>query len=165
MKNLTIALLSVITLMGVTAKAENRIEKPLWDCALTFEAEGRGLQVIIGKFKMTGEGTVSCIDIAGNTQQMKVKVTMGGKPIALNVALGHLKLAGVATGIGLAAGPEALLGKYYVANVEASLLRGAGAHFAVRGGQEAVTLNLGLSLARGAGFQAGITKMKIEAAE
>lgn len=168
MKKSVIAVLAALSLTSVVAQAaknEERVEKPLWECALSFKAEGGGLQVIIGSFKLSGPGTISCVDVAGNTQQMKVKVTMGGSPIAANVAVGHFKVAGVATGIGLATNPEALLGKYYTAGGQVALLAGAGANFAVHGGAEAVTLNVGVSLARGAGLQLGVNKMRITAAE
>jgi hypothetical protein len=164
MKKVLVTMMAALTMVGFVAQADdNKLEAPLWECALTFSAQGGGLQIILGKFELSGPGKVSCVDIAGNTQVMKVKVTLGGDTLAPNVAFGRFKVAGVATGIGLASNPEALLGKYYTASAHGALLAGAGANFAVHGRNEAVTMNVGISLAKGAGLQLGINKMRIKA--
>ncbi len=166
MKATILTILAAASLITSQAFAGNRVEKPVWQCALSFQAKGGGLQVIVGKFELSGPGKVSCVDVAGNTQKMDVKVTLGGSPVALNVGFGKFEIAGVATGIGVSTTPEALMGKYYVANAQAALLAGAGASFSVhaadRGEDEALTLNVGVSMAKGTGLQLGVTKMKIE---
>ena len=121
------------------------------------------IQLIVGSYKLTGRGTIHCKDIAGNEKNINVKVTFGGSPVAPNIAIGTFRVAGIATGIGVASGPEALLGTYYTVGGRAALIVGAGAVAAVHGGKEAVTMNLAMSLERGLGIQAGFNKMTIEA--
>ncbi len=167
MKRIVFGLMMIVGIAGVTAKASdgNELKQPFFDCALTFKAQGGGIQLVVGSFKLQGPGKIRCVDIAGNTQEIDVKVTFGGKHLAPNLAIGRFHLAGVATGIGVASGPEALLGTYYTAGGRAAFIVGAGANLAVHGGAEALTMNLGLSLERGVGLQLGLNRMKIEAAQ
>ena len=157
-------LIAVASLAGFSARAdENRVEKPLWDCALTFQAEGGGIQILVGYYKLEGTGHVRCVDIAGNKQVIPVKVTLGGSPIAPTIAVGHFRVVGLASGVGLATRPEALLGKYYTVGARAGVVLGAGAQLAVRGGSESVTLNLALNVLEGIGLEVGFNKFKLEA--
>ena len=166
MKKTLLGLLMMVTSVGLSAKAEvstNELKQPFYECALTFKAQGGGIQLIVGSYKLTGRGTIHCKDIAGNEKNINVKVTFGGSPVAPNIAIGTFRVAGIATGIGVASGPEALLGTYYTVGGRAALIVGAGAVAAVHGGKEAVTMNLAMSLERGIGIQAGFNKMTIEA--
>lgn len=162
MKKMIMGLVMLSSFVGFSAMASGQIEKPLWQCGLTFKAQGGGVQFIVGSFKMRGPGTIRCVDIAGNTQVMDVKVTLGGRPLAANVALGKFRIAGLATGLGVATGPEALLGRYYTVGAQGAVLVGAGANMAFHGGAEAVTLNLGVALEKGLGVQVGLNRMMIE---
>lgn len=162
MKNTILTLIAALAFTGITANASNKIEKPIWDCSLTFHAKGGGIQLILGSFNLSGPGKIRCIDIAGNQQDMDVKVSLGARPVALNIAIGKMQLAGIATGIGVASGPEALLGTYYTASANAAVLLGVGANMSLHGGAEAVTLNLGVNLVQGAGFQMGLNRLTIE---
>ncbi len=167
MKKTIVGLLMILVSTGLTAQAAetNELKQPLFECALTFKAHGGGIQLIVGSFKLQGPGKIHCRDIAGNEQEMNVKVTLGGSPVAPNIAFGTFKVAAVASGIGVASGPEALLGTYYTAGGRAAFIIGAGTNLAVHGGSEALTLNLGLSLEKGVGLQVGLNRMKIEAAQ
>ena len=167
MKKAILGLLMAVISTGIKAEASeiNELKQPLFECALTFKAQGGGIQFIVGSFKLKGRGKIHCVDIAGNKQEMNVKVTMGGSPVAPNIAIGTFKVAGVASGIGVATGPEALLGTYYTAGGRAAFIIGAGTNLAVHGGAEALTLNLGVSLEKGVGLQVGLNRMRIEAAE
>jgi hypothetical protein len=165
MKHTLLVLFSVLTLSNAPALAENieSVQKPLWSCSLTFEADGGGVQFLLGAFKLTGPGKIRCMDIAGNHEDMDVKVTMGSGPIAPNFAIGHFELAGFATGIGVAKGPQSLLGKYYTAGGQAAVVVGVGANIALHGGHDALNLNLGVNVLKGLGLQVGFNKVKIEA--
>lgn len=163
MKKWLVAILTLGTLAAFSAHAD--VQKPVWDCALTFTAKGGGVQVILGKFQLSGPGNVRCVDVAGNTEVMPVRVIMGGSLVAANVALGYFHLAGVASGIGVASGPQALLGNYVVVGAQAGFIVGAGANFSIHGGSEAVTLNLGVNVLSGLGAQVGITGVRIVAAQ
>lgn len=166
MKKAILSLVMMVVSVASTAKAENNtneLKQPFYECALTFKAQGGGVQLIVGSYKLTGRGTIHCVDIAGNEQNVDVKVTLGGPHIAPNLAIGKFRVAGIASGIGVAAGPEALLGTYYTVGGRAAVIVGAGAAAAVHGGREALTMNLAMSLERGLGIQAGFNKMTIEA--
>ncbi len=166
MKKTFFGLMMLVVSFGMTAAASsdsNELKQPFYQCALTFKAQGGGLQLIIGSFKLKGHGKIRCVDIAGNTEVIDVKVTVGGSPVSPNLAIGKFHIAGAATGIGVATGPEALLGTYYTAGGRAAFIVGAGTNLSVHGGGEALTLNLGVSLERGLGLQVGFNRIKIEA--
>ena len=167
MKQLLLAILTLGVFAAPTVKADEQteaIKAPLWECALTFDAKGGGFQVLVGEFKLTGTGTINCIDLAGNKEALPVVVTMHSSPLALNVGVGHFHIAGLATGIGLESGPQGLLGDYLTADAEASFIVGAGAEVALHGGCEGVTINVGVSMLRGIGFDLGVNKFTISAA-
>lgn len=163
MKKWLLAILAMGTMASFSAHAD--VQKPIWDCALTFTAKGGGAQLIIGKFQLSGPGNIRCVDVAGNTEVLPVRVLMGGALVAANVAVGYFHLAGVASGIGVASGPQALLGNYVIVGAQAGLIVGAGANFSIHGGSEAVTLNLGVNVLSGLGAQVGITGVRIVAAQ
>jgi hypothetical protein len=163
MKTVLASLFTIATLFATSAAHADQVTAPLYQCALTFEAAGGGVQIIAGYFKLSGEGNIRCLDIAGNTEELPVKVTFKTKPLALNLAIGTFEMAGLASGIGVANGPEALLGKYIVADAQAAVAVGVGANLSVHGGNEALTMNVGVNVTRGLGLQLGVTQMKIEA--
>jgi hypothetical protein len=163
MKQVLVSIFTIATLFASSAARADQVTAPLFQCALTFEAEGGGVQIIAGFFKLSGEGKIRCLDIAGNIEEIPVKVTLKTKPLALNVGIGAFEMAGIATGVGVATGPEALLGKYIVADAQAAIGVGVGANLSVRGGSEALTMNLGVNVTKGLGLQVGVTQMKIEA--
>lgn len=165
MKKWLLAIAAITSLSAFSAHAMDDVKKPVWDCALTFTAKGGGVQIIVGKFQLSGPGNVRCVDVAGNTEVLPVRIIMGGSLIAANVALGYFQLAGVASGIGVASGPQALLGDYVTVGAQAGLIVGAGANFSIHGGSEAVTLNLGVNVSRGIGAQVGISGVRIVAAD
>jgi hypothetical protein len=167
MKKMMLALLATAAFAGITAQAEpiRTGNDPLWECALTFQAKGGGFQVLVGHFELAGPGKISCVNAEGTTEVLPVRVTMGASPLALNVAIGAFKVAGVATGIGVATGPKALLGKYALANAQAAFIIGAGGSVALHGGAEALTVNVGVNLLQGFGVQAGLNKLTITAAD
>jgi hypothetical protein len=160
MKNLLMAIL-VVGFAGVV-KAD--VQQPLWDCALSFDVKGGGLQVFVGKYQLQGKGQLSCVDVAGNTQIIPLKVTIGSE-VAAQVAFGRARMMGVATGIGVSTNPEALLGTYVTAGASAALGVGAGASLSLHGSQNAaLTINANVSLLEGVGMAVGVSKVKLERA-
>lgn len=163
----------LITLMGIAAalfitnaaKADvqnvQEVQEPIWSCALTFEAKGGGAIVVVGYYEMNGAGRISCVDVAGNEQYIPVHVKLGGLPIQPNVGIGYFHIAGVATGIGVATDPTALLGNYVTASAQAGLIVGAGGNIAIRGGRDAMTLNVGIDVLHGFGAQLGVSRLII----
>ena len=163
MRKSLVILAAMLSFVGLTAKAD--VQQPIWNCALTFQADGGGLQFLVGAFKLSGPCQIRCLDIAGNHQDLDVKVTMASGPIAPNIAIGEFEMLGLASGIGVAKGPEALLGKYLTASADVAVVVGVGANVAFHGGAEALTLNVGMNLVKGFGLQAGFNQVKIEKAK
>jgi hypothetical protein len=168
MKKSIVALLAVAATLGVVsaANANNKqVRGPLYECALSFDAKGGGVQIFVGHFELNGPGTISCVDINGRTSVQKVNVKLGGEPLALRIAAGHLCLRGIATGIGLfSGGPASLLGTYIAAQADAAIGIGAGASVSIHA-NNGITFNLNLALAGGVGLNAGISSVEITAAE
>jgi hypothetical protein len=180
MKNLMLALVATVAFAGIARADAAPVQEPqsqpqddairtshdpLWTCNMTFKAKGGGFQIIVGKFELNGPGVIRCVDIQGHRENLNVNVRLGASPVALNVAMGGMKIYGTATGIGLARGPRGLLGKYALADAQASFFLGAGGSVALHGGREAVTVNVGVDLIEGVGFQAGLNKLTITAAD
>lgn len=156
--NLFAALL-VLAFGSSFAKAE--VQEPLWNCAMTFEAKGGGFHLLVGKFELTGPGRIVCSDIAGNTEEIPVIVKLGGSPLALKFAVGKMKVAGLATGIGIAGSPENLLGGYVVVGVQGALGAGAGAQLALHAAERAITLNAAVQAVAGLGVNVGVDYFEI----
>lgn len=166
MRKLSMAFAAVAFLFG-TQWAQARTDRgivtePVWDCALSFNVQGGGLKVLIGHFQLEGQGLISCMDIAGNTEEIPVYVTVGGTPFSLSAGIGRMQMVGVASGIGIAGQPYDLLGNYTVAGVRGSLLVGAGADLALRANHRAITLNVAVQLVSGVGANAGLDYLTIE---
>ena len=166
MKKTILAIVAMtFVVIGSIATAATKIEKSIWDCALTFKASGGGVQILVGHFSLSGPGEISCIDIAGNTEVLPVKVTITAAPVAANVAIGYFQMQGLATGIGVASGPRALLGNYVTASAEGALILGGAINLSVKGGNEAITMDVGVGVTEGLGVQLGLNQLKIQARE
>ena len=140
------------------------VQSPLYNCALTFEAAGGGFQLLIGYFKLKGQGTLRCADVTGNTQDFPVRVRLGGSPLAARLAVvPYMRIQGVSTGIGLAGAPQTLFGHYAVANASAALIVGGTANLALHGTRSALTLNVGVGVTEGLGAEIGLSDFEIEA--
>lgn len=167
MRKMNVLLAAAAVLLGTQwAQArtwsEERVEAPVWDCALSFNVQGGGMKLIVGKFQLEGQGLISCMDVLGNTQDIPVYVTLGGAPVSLGFGIGKIQMAGIASGIGLAGQPEDLLGEYMVAGVRGSLLVGGGADVALHATHRAFTLNTSIQIVSGLGVNAGIDYLTIE---
>jgi hypothetical protein len=164
MKAKLFATLAVLTMMAFPSFAEEsaNIVRAPWNCALTFHAVGGGIQLVVGVFKVSGKGMIACENANGDRQQMDVKVTMGTAPIAANLAIGHFELTGLASGIGVAMGPQDILGDYYTVGGQAAVIVGVGANLPIHGESNALNITLGINVSRGFGLQLGFNKVSIE---
>lgn len=159
MKKLLIALATMVSMQAFA-------QSPLWTCGMEFDAEGKGLQLIVGKYEVKGQGNLSCISLAGEEVEVPIKVSIDSTPVALRVAFGALTAKGVSAEIALFANnPEDLLGNYLVARAEAAVIGGVGAFVATHADFPALVLNVGLEFTQGFGVNLGIEKMTIELAE
>lgn len=166
MKNVNMVLAAMAFLFGTQwaqAKTyETQVTAPVWECALTFNVQGGGLKFLVGHFQLEGQGLISCMDVLGNTEQIPVYVTVGGKPLSLSAGIGRMQMVGMASGVGIAGQPEDLLGDYTIVGVRGSLLVGAGADLALRASHRAITLNMAVQLVSGLGINAGLDNITIE---
>lgn len=155
-------LIGALALVFATQASQAKVEAPLWNCNLAFDIQGGGLKVLVGSFVLQGEGRISCMDVVGNTEDIPVYVRMGGAPVSLGIGIGQLRLAGLASGIGIAGSPTDLLGTYMVAGVRGSLLRGAGADIALQATHRSFTLNASVQAVSGVGANIGLDYLTIE---
>lgn len=156
-----VAIMGIVAALFVTNAAKADVQEPVWSCAMTFEAKGGGAIVLVGYYEMNGTGRISCVDVAGNEEIIPIRVQLGGLPIQPNVGVGYFHIAGVASGIGVATDPRALLGHYVTLSAQAGVIVGAGGNIAVRGGRDALTLNLGVEVLHGFGAQLGVNQLII----
>ncbi|MGZ3651192.1 MAG: hypothetical protein ACXVB9_06005 [Bdellovibrionota bacterium] len=171
MKNVIVTcLVSMLATVSVFAAdfPKNGDEAPFVPslCGMSFEAEGGGVQILVGDFVMKGRGVIKCTDVQGHETRMPVNVQIGGKsPVALKVAMGWFKVAGVGTGVGYAKSPQDLLGHYLTVNAEGAFLVGAGAKVAMhlKRNADAATLNVGIQGEEGFGFNVGFNSLTITA--
>lgn len=167
MKNLfngLAALAVVATAFVATPKAEARIESPVYTCALKFQARGTDVQILVGYSKVSGHGTISCVDSIGNEQHMPVNVTFWSPAVFPRISIQpNVRVSGIASGIGVNfGGPSALLGRYLTVEAKAGVgPAGAGAAIALHGQNNAATINLSLMNVKGFGITAGATLVDI----
>lgn len=138
---------------------------PAWVCELSFKGQAKGFQVIIGRFKAKGTGTLRCVS-PFEVREIPVKIDLSTKYIAPRVAIGNFKFYGQALSIALLANePEDLLGRYLVAQGQGAIIGGIGAMTAVHASLPEVALNVSLQFTTGLGINVGLTDMKIKALE
>lgn len=163
MKTVTKTMVAMAILLTGAFASANEVEVPAWICALNFHGTNKSAQVFIGKSEFKGQGTVRCVSASNDRVEYPVKVTMKTKPLAPNIGIGKMDLYGEALQIALTStNPQALLGKYLVAEARAAVGVGAGALVAVRADEEALSLSVSLQLIKGVGFDIGFRKMIIE---
>ena len=156
-------LIALLLVSGpVNARAES---SPLWDCALEFNIKGGGLQLLVGHFRLSGPGMLICNDTTGNSQEIPVQVSTGGRPLSLRIAAGRLHLRGAATGIGVEGSPYDLLGTYEAVSADAAVVGGAGTEVSLHGGRGGATLDLSLELVTGFGFNFALERLEIREAD
>jgi hypothetical protein len=154
-------ILAVVLMMSLPAFSMDH-----WNCNLTWQAKGGGIQLIIGMFKLKGRGTAVCSNAAGEVRELPFKVTMGGQPFSPSVSIGVMKVNAAATVFGVEGQPESLFGKYATLGGQLALIGGAGAGVATEFLDDRDhKLSVNLELARGLGASVGIRVLKLEAAE
>ena len=136
---------------------------PAWLCNLNFQGKSKSVQVLIGVSEFNGTGTVRCIAPNHAEVEYPVTVTMKSKPLAPRIGLGKFEIYGEALQVAVSsANPEALLGKYLVAEARAGVGAGAGAIVAVHAQDKTLSLTLSLQVVKGFGVELGFRTMKIE---
>ncbi|MGZ3769284.1 MAG: hypothetical protein ACXVCP_01945 [Bdellovibrio sp.] len=140
------------------------LASPAWVCGLSFTGTSKGIKVLFGHFTTTAYGHLHCKGIFGGNFHRNVMVTIGHHWFSPSVGIGYFKFAGIATEISLFnCSPEAILGKYKIAEADAAVIAGAGTFTAVKVGLPQLAVAVSLKLLLGIGFDAGIDKMRIDA--
>lgn len=159
-------LVSIAIVLGAMTAQAHGHAAPEWNCALGFKGEATGFKILLGTYEFNGKGTLSCISALGQTVSYPVNVTMDARPLSLQIAVGHMELVGEALEIALFdCNPADILGTYYVAQGQAAIGLGAGAVAATRVDLPEVAFQLSVELTKGLGFNLGLNRMKIEAAQ
>lgn len=136
-----------------------KVSSILYTCNLSFKADGSSTYIGIGYTDIRGTGTISCYDLlTGATQKIPVKVTTRGPGIGLGRT--GLALSGTATGVGITAGPESLLGRYVMVRGNAAVGVGASAGAGLRVSKGSVSVDVAIETQSGLG--AGIDLLWID---
>ena len=135
----------------------------LWTCSLNFTGEGKGFQILFGRFTVTGTGTLRCVDVHGERKDIPVKMRMGGRRPAWRVGMGKMKIAGRTREFGLLQKqPEDFLGIYRVAHAQGAAGVGAGVLTAVHKGDSSLSMDITVEFLGGLGFNVGFSKLTME---
>lgn len=160
----TVITKAIVTMALLTSGAmAQAAEIPAWVCSLNFNGTSKSVQLLVGHSEFNGTGTVKCVSVTNERAELPIKVTMSTKPLAPKIGLGKMKIYAEALQIAITDGtPEALLGKYIVAEGRAAVGVGAGAMVAAHVNNKGLSLNLAVQFVKGFGFDLGFRKMKIE---
>jgi hypothetical protein len=152
---------SLITFSGGSASAQVGGKST---CSFSFEVKGTDIQVLIGRSKLNGSGTIRCEDLYGNTESMNVKVTVGTPVLFPRIAFApSVVVRGESTGINVpSGGPQGLLGQYLTVDIRGSLTSGAGATLSIINDDSGLALNLVLVGVEGFGIAVGGTIVTLE---
>jgi len=151
----------LITISGAHA---SELAVPAWACNLNFKGHAQGLQVILGKFEVKSEGTLTCVSPFQEVKKIPVAIDMSTNAIAARIAFGKFDVYGEAIQINLLSNdPEDLLGTYYVAQGQGAIIAGAGALNAVHATLPRLSMNVSVQFVKGFGLNFGLTKMTITA--
>lgn len=123
---------------------------PDWSCSLSFDAQGAGLQSIIGDFNMQGSGNFDCRDANGESRQVPVTVRLG-EDSALSALSSDptLTVHGAASDLKFDGDPSTVLpDKYLLAPDDSTRAAGTAA---LHGTQNGVELKLALKQTAGLG--------------
>lgn len=156
-----IALAFVLFTSALMAPAAQAHPVPM-SCKLNFKMKGGGFQIVVGHFKLSGTGRLDCVNIYGETESHRVKVTFGGHPVAARVGIGHFHVRGIAGSIGLDHGLEDLFGRYLLAGGQVAIGHGVGASFAVQNPLSGLNMSVSLSGITGFGGEVGLSSFKIQ---
>lgn len=134
-----------------------------WTCGMEFRGVASGVRVIIGRYTFNGTGTLKCTGANGKKVSYPIRVTMRSGVVSPGVSIGHQELIGRAADISLLhSNPKALLGNYYIAHGQGSIVRGAGVITGVKAGSDPqITVKVSLQFTKGLGVNLGLDRMKI----
>ncbi|MFM6928842.1 MAG: hypothetical protein ACKOX6_10290 [Bdellovibrio sp.] len=153
-------LLALAMVLG--AGSAHAFTAPAWSCNLNFKGEASGFKVILGNYQYNGKGTLSCMNPSGEVAEYPVTVKMKAKALSPQVAIGRMELTGQAAEIALFnTNPEAILGTYYVAQAQGSIIGGVGVITATRIDLPTLALKVSLQFAKGFGVNLGLNRMEI----
>ena len=130
-------------------------------CELSYSVDGGGLQLGVGYFKLKGDGILDCMDSFGILHTRLVKVTLGGSPIAARIGAGYLFVTGQSASFGFNGDMNDLYGSYLLAEGNAAVGLGVGAHFSIQNPINGLRMTLGITGSYGLGAEAGISLLKI----
>lgn len=133
-------------------------------CDFGFEVKGTDIQVLIGRSKLNGFGTIRCDDSYGNSEILNVKVTVGTPVLFPRIAFApSVVVRGESTGITVpSGGARSLLGQYLTVDIRGSITSGAGAILSILNDDTGLALNLVLVGVEGFGIAVGGTIVTLE---
>ncbi|MEQ1878919.1 MAG: hypothetical protein ABL958_19930 [Bdellovibrionia bacterium] len=159
MKHLLLAALTMFTLQ---AQADTKLDQG-WMCGLKYEAQAQGFQVIAGSFAIVGKGEINCTNLNGSKEVIPVNVAIKTRPVAAKIAFGKYKVYGASANVYLLNHvPKDLLGNYYVAEAQGSIIGGVGVITGTHKTNRALSLYLSVNALKGFGMNLGASKMLIE---
>lgn len=161
LKNVLVLTSGLLISLSLNAK-----ELPYWGCQLTFKADSAGKKIIVGEYKLEGEGKIVCKNRNKDVKNLDVVVSMTSDKIAPVIALGKYSITGKTGMIHLfEEEPTDLFGNYqaYQSGVAAKL----GVHSIVARHEDWKNVSLMISVMRtkGMGLVNGLTKLTIEPAQ
>jgi hypothetical protein len=159
MKTIMIALVSLI---GFAAQAD--VAGPAWTCHLNGTLEGKSLGIVLDITHIEGAGNIHCDAANGVGRDVPVKLRLTGVGLGLGFTdFDALEVAAI--NIGVADGPEALVGTYSVGPaagvtlIEAGFQVGAAIKVAKEGG---LSFEVGFLGAKAQGLEAKIQLQSFE---
>lgn len=165
---LLVSLLIATSTFAEVSARENAVERApeKWSCEIEFQAEGGGIQVIIGIFKMSGQGDAVCTSTTGEVRELPLAVSLGGKPLSPSLSLGALRIVAHGHIADIEGKPESIYTKYLAVGGQVSLIGGAGSDFGVDfADNNQRKLGTHLELVQGLGISVGLRVLKLQPIE
>ena len=153
---------SLVTCLGFGISTPSLALESL-SCKIYYKMKGGGFQLLLGYFKLTGLGEVSCVDMHGTKMIRDVKVTLGGSPFAPACRVGWMHMKGISGSFGISGGSiDSVYGHYLSTGVHAAVGLGAGSNLSFQNPINRVSVNLGGEVSVGLGFTVGTSMFTIE---
>lgn len=162
-KIIVLAALTLACGIGFTTQKAQAADAPAWVCNLAFKGQAKGLKIILGKYTFEGEGNLRCVSALGSAYDFPVALSMRAAPLSPGIALGKYNVYGESGQISLFnMDPNAVMGKYMIAQAHATLLGGVGTIVAVKAGNPHLSLTLSLNVQTGFGVDLALNQLRIE---